>query len=179
MIGEQQVGTPYNWGGDDTPSGYVERIGQGALAGNICTCRNYNCVVDAAAGVDCSGLVSRAWNLRVHKGTSELAEFSPPVPNPGPKFENAMRADIFLREGHHVRLFKGKREQGNFEIIVLESIIASTCQGATGEIAAEGVAECYRRIEDFDAFKLLRYRNITAGEQPTINKSNGRVGRWR
>ena len=38
----------------------------GALAGSLCTCRQaeYNyCVFADAAGIDCSGFVSRAWGI--------------------------------------------------------------------------------------------------------------------
>jgi hypothetical protein len=160
MIGKSQVGVPYNWGGFDSSSGFVERINQGALAGNVCTCRDGDCVVSAAAGVDCSGFVSRAWKLTSHHGTSELPAIAPAVNDPGANFRNAKKGDVFNKAGSHVRLFVSVQE-APLRITVLESITAKTCTGVDGKpVAGEGVAECSRSIAEFNRFKLLRYKNI-------------------
>jgi cell wall-associated NlpC family hydrolase len=59
---------PYAWGGDDTPQSFIDKLtNQHALAGDVCTCRDSkfnDCVFfPKAAGVDCSGFVSRAWGV--------------------------------------------------------------------------------------------------------------------
>jgi hypothetical protein len=160
MVGTSLVGIPYNWGGFDSSADFLQRMSQGALAGNICTCRDGDCVVDAAAGVDCSGFVSRAWKLTTHHGTSELPNIASAVRDPGPNFRNARKGDIFNKAGHHVRLVESVQETP-LRITVFESITAKTCTGATGTtVAGEGVAQCTRSIDEFNHFKLLRYKNI-------------------
>jgi hypothetical protein len=94
---------PYRWGGDDTPESFKARLDWGALAGNICTCRDLAldyCLVQVSAGVDCSGLVSRAWGIR-KRGTSGLLDVATQVTS----ISDLKPGDAFDWPGRHVRLF--------------------------------------------------------------------------
>src|SRR5262249_37530454 len=80
-IGQQIGPMPYWRGGDDTPQTFMRRIAAGALAGSVCTCREQRfnqCVVADAAGVDCSGFVSRAWGIP-KRGTGGLLDVATKV----------------------------------------------------------------------------------------------------
>jgi hypothetical protein len=119
MIGQTIGPMPYWWGGDDTPQSFLRRIADGALAGSVCTCRDarYNqCVVSQAAGVDCSGFVSRAWGI-AKLGTAGLLDVATPVAG----FNNLRPGDAFDWPGHHVRLLVGRELGAAIAFKVLES----------------------------------------------------------
>jgi hypothetical protein len=124
--GERVRGVYYLWGGKDPVEKILARYGEAcesqsspsskrapAIAGNVCTE-----VVDGrpawhpdAAGIDCSGFVSRAWSISSTPGTAQMHE------NPskyglsvGPSIESSMVADALLyrtKSSGHVRLFGG------------------------------------------------------------------------
>lgn len=76
LPGEVNRGIPYKWGGFDDPASFDRRIAEGHAGGDVSTPakrRADNAAVSAvAAGVDCSGFVSRCLKLpRVHD-TSQL-----------------------------------------------------------------------------------------------------------
>ncbi|MCL5074177.1 MAG: hypothetical protein M1136_00785 [Chloroflexi bacterium] len=70
-----QVGVRYNWGGFDSIGTFQSKLG-----GN------------ATGGVDCSGFVSRAWELPVKYSTYTLTDVSSPID----RF-SAQRGDIYLK----------------------------------------------------------------------------------
>lgn len=76
MPGEVNLGIPYKWGGFDDPASFDQGIAQGYAAGDVSTPakrRADNAAVSAvAAGVDCSGFVSRCLNLPTVHDTSQL-----------------------------------------------------------------------------------------------------------
>lgn len=126
-IGKTFGPVPYNWGGADTPQGFLARLADGALAGNVCTCREaqYNqCQVNEAAGVDCSGFVSRAWGI-AKRGTSGLAQVATPVS----RLQDLRPGDAFNRAGSHVRLLVGIRPGPQLLYDVLESATNLRCEG--------------------------------------------------
>mgnify|MGYP000850510731 CR=1 FL=1 len=65
------VGLPYNWGGYQTLAEFDQRIASGQAAG----AQPDDGVLDCTAGVDCSGFVSKAWNVG-HFTTSDLDQTS-------------------------------------------------------------------------------------------------------
>ena len=72
-----QVGTnyhvPYQWGGFYSIDGFNDGIGDLKYAGDKVTdCSTNWCVSPYAVGVDCSGFVSRCWNLSSHYSTSMM-----------------------------------------------------------------------------------------------------------
>lgn len=118
---------PYHWGGGDSPETFRAKLSRGLLAGNICTCREaqYNqCQVSEAAGVDCSGFVSRTWGVTKH-GTSNLHRVAAPVPSLG----QLKRGDALNRPGSHVRLFVGFGPGPALTFEVIESATNRDCEG--------------------------------------------------
>lgn len=97
--GEMQYGMPYQWGGFDTPSTFLSKIHSGWAAGDIATA-NKRAQGDAAvsrraAGVDCSGFVSRCWRLSRPYSTAQLPEISYPI-----AWSDLKPGDILLTQGH-------------------------------------------------------------------------------
>ncbi len=62
--GKEYRGVPYNWGGFDSTDKFVKKVENGVIAGNYKKrCGNKLCVREDFAGLDCSGLVSRSWEI--------------------------------------------------------------------------------------------------------------------
>jgi hypothetical protein len=148
-IGKTFGPMPYRWGGDDSPEGFRLRINWGALAGDICTCREALfdfCLVPDAAGVDCSGFVSQAWGIP-KRGTAGLMDVAHELGSLG-----EMRpGDAFNRPGRHIRLFVRPAEGALMAFTVLESATRRDC---------EGVCERTYRPSELHGYRLIRYRGI-------------------
>ncbi len=103
----ENVGMPYQWGGFDTPRQFLERLasGQTVYAGDYASPAKVSggdaVVSRYAAGVDCSGLVSRCWGLPRPYSTSQL----PSICRPLDSIDELEPGDILLRPGEHVQIF--------------------------------------------------------------------------
>ncbi|HEU5482445.1 MAG TPA: hypothetical protein VFU80_05065, partial [Sphingomicrobium sp.] len=142
-VGEPVTAVPYKWGGFDSVEQFKRRVGASkpALAGNVCTCREpqFNgCMVARAAGVDCSGFVSRAWGLGAHNGTSRLAAIAAPLQS---LFE-LKPGDILNRPGSHVRLFVRFEPGPEVRLRTLESAVS--CGGVCERVYTPAQLQSYR-----------------------------------
>ncbi|HWK95886.1 MAG TPA: hypothetical protein VNR39_10720 [Pseudolabrys sp.] len=149
MIGTTIAPMPYKWGGDDTPSTFRTRAEWGALAGDLCTCRQaeYNyCVFADSAGIDCSGFVSRAWGIE-KRGTSGLLDVATDLDS----LNDLKPGDAFDWPQRHVRLFTGMAEGPATAFVVLESSTRFQCQG---------VCERTYRPSEMNGYRLIRYKGI-------------------
>lgn len=150
MIGTTIGPMPYRWGGGDTPATFRARTEWGALAGDLCTCRqaafNY-CIVAESAGADCSGFVSGAWGIE-KRGTSGLLDVSNDVES----FEALKPGDAFDWPQRHIRLFTGLAEGTAIAFVTLESSTRYQC---------EGVCERTYRPSEMNGYRLIRYKGIT------------------
>jgi len=150
MIGTAIGPMPYAWGGDDTPASFKDRLtNQRALAGDVCTCRDASlndCVFfPKAAGVDCSGFVSRAWGLN-KLGTAGLLKVSSKV-----GLQELMPGDAFDWPGHHVRLLV-RIDTGPPTIFhVIESATKRDC---------EGVCESQYRATQLNQYVPIRLHKV-------------------
>ena len=105
--GEVNTGLPYKWGGFDEPSNFDRAIANGLAAGDVSSPAKRRAdssgVSKHAAGVDCSGFVSRCLKLpRVHD-TSEL----PSVCSPLPSAQDLRPGDLLNIPRGHVLLCAG------------------------------------------------------------------------
>lgn len=110
--GKRSTGMPYKWGGFDTPRQFAARLkadaangGAPAAAGDMGTVEKQaagdGAVSRFAAGVDCSGFVSRCWRLDRPFSTRELPSLCTPLP----AWEELRTGDILIAPGRHVLLF--------------------------------------------------------------------------
>jgi hypothetical protein len=86
MPGEVNTGIPYKWGGFDGPASFDAAIAKGLAGGDVSSPakrRADNAAVSKqAAGVDCSGFVSRCLKLPTVHDTTQLPAVCTELPNP-------------------------------------------------------------------------------------------------
>lgn len=111
-LGKRSTGMPYKWGGFDTPRQFAGRLnadtangGAPAAAGDMVTPEK-QAAGDAAtsrfaAGVGCSGFVSRCWRLDRPFSTRELPALCTQLPS----WEDLRTGDILIVPGRHGLLF--------------------------------------------------------------------------
>ena len=100
ISGTSYVGMAYNWGGFDTISQFQSKISAGAVAGN------YKLIGDGDihsdfAGIDCSGFVSRCWNISTKYSTTTLPSICVAITS----WSDLKPGDAINLSGKHVRLF--------------------------------------------------------------------------
>ena len=112
--GEKNIGVPYQWGGYSSISGFglanpedfdEQYTGTGEFTGNIHYAGDINCnefVTSKACGVDCSGFVSRCWNLLPRQSTRTLGDSRHSWPI---TFDQLKKGDILNKYNYHVMLF--------------------------------------------------------------------------
>lgn len=101
--GQVVTGVPYKWGGFSSLKPFVvssrddfdEQIVAGFSAGDIPE-SNRDRTHEYAAGVDCSGFVSRAWQLSTKHGSWGLRDLS----DGEIAFESVLRGDLIYKTGH-------------------------------------------------------------------------------
>lgn len=84
--GEINTGIPYKWGGFDDPASFDAAIAAGRAAGDVSTPQkralDNSAVSEQAAGVDCSGFVSRCLKLPSGHDSSQLPALCDLLPGP-------------------------------------------------------------------------------------------------
>ena len=105
--GEVNTGVPYKWGGFDDPAAFDTAVANGLAAGDVSSPakrRADNAAVSKqAAGVDCSGFVSRCLKLPSVHDTTQLPAVCTPLPS-----AQALRPGDLLNISHrHVLLCAG------------------------------------------------------------------------
>ena len=97
---------PYHWGGFDTPESFLKKIADGNKAGDIADEAKRK-LGDAgtsseSCGIDCSGFVSRCWNLPRAYSTRQL----PGICDPLASWDDLRAGDILLNHRHVVLFVK-------------------------------------------------------------------------
>ncbi len=105
--GEVNSGVPYKWGGFDDPASFDDAIAQGLAAGDVSSPEkrraDNSAVSRQAAGVDCSGFVSRCLKLPSVHDTTQL----PAVCAELPSAHDLRPGDILNISHRHVILCAG------------------------------------------------------------------------
>ncbi len=111
-VGEDQH-VPYKWGGFEDIEMFLNGLDILKYAGDNYTSKC--CGSDAAVGVDCSGFVSRCWNLPKHYSTSMMDDA---LTKPYMNWSDLQPADAVHKVGH-VRLMV--KQNGNGSLTVAEA----------------------------------------------------------
>ncbi len=99
---------PYKWGGFNTLAQFDAGLSTGKFAGDI----NTDGVSSYALGVDCSGYVSRCWQLSYHASTA----YMPGITTQYSSWDDLKPGDAIHKVGH-VRLFVERNINGSFKIV--------------------------------------------------------------
>ena len=105
--GEVNEGIPYKWGGFDDPNSFDESVAAGLAAGDVSSpakrAADNAAVSGRAAGVDCSGFVSRCLKLPRVYDSAQL----PAICDPLPRAADLQPGDLLNIPRRHVMLFAG------------------------------------------------------------------------
>ncbi len=150
-IDHVNYGVPYKWGGFDTPRSFMAGLKKGKYAGDISSPYKrkflHAAISEDAVGIDCSGLISRAWRLDRPYSTRELPEICDRLES----WHDLKPGDILNRYNHHVVMFTGWKKRG-------ELIYGCEAGPVSGWRACGSVVEVdYLKELDYQA---LRYRNM-------------------
>lgn len=99
---------PYKWGGFQTIAQFDAGLVAGKYAGDIHT----SGVSTHAVGVDCSGFVSRCWQLTYHSATSMMPDITTQYSD-----WNLLKPGDAIHKVGHVRLFLERNPNGSFRIV--------------------------------------------------------------
>ncbi len=98
-----QKGVPYDWGGFDTVAEFDQKIADGYGAGS----HSWHGILSCTTGVDCSGFVSRCWELSEKYSTSTIGEVSHSIAK-----KDLVSGDAFNKKGSHIVLWVGTAGDG-------------------------------------------------------------------
>lgn len=146
--GEINVGIPYKWGGFDLPEEFDAGLLAGKYAGDAYSKEKRRLLDDGvslhAVGIDCSGFVSRCWNLPRSYSTRELPQLCDEIAD----WAQLRPGDIFNKHNAHVRLFAGWADEERTRAITYEAASKVRRQEyAAADMLAEG-------------YSAWRYKNI-------------------
>lgn len=154
-IGQKNVGLPYMWGGFDTPESFDAGLRAGKAAGDIYTAEKRRLLDDAvsrqAVGIDCSGFISRCWQLPRSYSTRELAALCEPVTD----LAKVLPGDIFNLHNAHVVLFaswepdaiEDEAAATLLRIAVPETALSPDTARATRALFVAGTTKRFRAYE--------------------------------
>jgi hypothetical protein len=139
-LGDDLTGVPYNWDGKGDLDSIRDELARGYRAGNICS--EYRNKSPNTTGIDCSGFVAQVWGVSSF-GTGNAKSIAKPLT----KLERMRWGDVFVRVGHHIRLYVEQEVTPEFgmRIHTLES------QGA-----CNGTCERSYHVEHFHGYELMR-----------------------
>ncbi len=107
IVGEN-ARIPYRWGGFNTLSQFKSGLNSGKYAGDINTAG----VSNYSVGVDCSGFVSRCWQLSYQSSTRDM----PSITTQYSSWDDIKPGDAIHKIGH-VRLFIDKTSGGALRVV--------------------------------------------------------------
>lgn len=97
---------PYQWGGFDTPESFLEKIAAGKKAGDIGNeakrAMGDDGTSSESCGIDCSGFVSRCWNLKRPYSTRQFHKICDRLES----WDDLKPGDILLNHRHVVLFVK-------------------------------------------------------------------------
>lgn len=141
IIGQENQGVPYKWGGFDSLTSFSAGVRGGKAAGDLYTTEKRRLADSAvsaeAVGLDCSGFISRCWKLRKKYGTSTLPGLCVPLRSTS----DLKPGDIMNAAGGHVVLFAGWLDAGKDRARFYEANPYSkvqACEFSVRDLAAGG-----------------------------------------
>jgi hypothetical protein len=98
-VGENR-GVPYAWGVYDSPEDFARKVEEGRRAGHVPKSRASKRSAETA-GIDCSGLLSKSWQLSRTYSTGQLPEITKRLSS----FDELLPGDAIDKPNAHVMVF--------------------------------------------------------------------------
>ena len=159
LPGEVSKGIPYKWGGFDGPASFDASIANGLAAGDVSSPakrRADNAAVSAqAAGVDCSGFVSRCLKLPAVHDTTQLPSVCFVLPSAG----NLRPGDLLNIPHRHVILCAGWASADRTWIYFYET-------GGPPDYWKPGLKQAPLEALLALGYQPLRYRGMATEDRP-------------
>jgi len=159
LPGEVSKGIPYKWGGFDGPASFDASIANGLAAGDVSSPakrRADNAAVSAqAAGVDCSGFVSRCLKLPTVHDTTQLPAVCFVLPSAG----NLRPGDLLNIPHRHVILCAGWASADRTWIYFYET-------GGPPDYWKPGLKQAPLEALLALGYQPLRYRGMATEDRP-------------
>lgn len=146
VSGEENVGVPYKWGGFSSLPQFDQGIAEGKFAGHIPTSGKSSATM-AAVGVDCSGLVSRCWQLRGKRSTRSLPSICVQLNS----YDQLQPGDVLNVVNRHVMLFVEFENADKSRLKVIE---------ATASKGKVHYSSYPRELLEKNGYKPLRYKQF-------------------
>jgi hypothetical protein len=171
--GKTYKGLPYNYGGADSLEVFQRKILEGVIAGNYRKrCGKMLCTRADLAGLDCSGLVSRCWQIPRY---STIA-----LPNITIRIcrEDLRPGDILNSPENHVVLFDQFDDEG--QMWVFESVAWLKMEGKPPAGVAYRVVDLGEEYTPRRYYKFIRTaeRVRTTRPVPVVKKPGARAKRF-
>jgi hypothetical protein len=116
--GSANTGVPYQWGGFSTLAEFDAGVRASRCAGHAPADESSDASY-RAVGVDCSGLVSRAWNLPFKHSSASLPSLCYALDG----WTELLPGDIANRANHHVMLFESYANAEKTQLRVIEAAV--------------------------------------------------------
>jgi cell wall-associated NlpC family hydrolase len=157
--GELNEGIPYKWGGFDDLASFDRAIAEGRAGGDVSTpakrMADNKAVSAQAAGLDCSGFVSRCLKLPEVRDSSQL----PGLCDPLPTASNLQPGDLLNIPHRHVLLFAGWASPDHSSIYYYETGGIPDWKPALKESPLQAILDL--------KFQPLHYRGMARQEVPS------------
>lgn len=157
--GEVNTGIPYKWGGFDDPASFDAAIAAGSAAGDVSTPQKRaldNAAVSAdAAGVDCSGFVSRCLKLPSGHDSTQLPALCDRLPSP----MDLRPGDLLNIPRQHVMIVAGWAEPDRSWIYYYETGGIPDWKPALKQAPLQALLDL--------GYQPLRYRGMARESRPS------------
>lgn len=143
-VGEANKGVAYGWGNASTIEEFDAGIAEGKLAGNVPEDKS-RMGSKYSVGVDCSGLLTRCWNLPKKIATRDIPKYADKI-----SLEEIRQGDVFAKVGSHVMFYMEFLDEEKKRVRIVDSTRStgkvSVREMSVEELLAEGY-EVYRKKE--------------------------------
>lgn len=152
VAGELNEGMPYQWGGFSSFADFQKQLKAGRYAGDVYTAEKRRlgdaAVSKQAIGIDCSGLVSRCWQLERPYSTKELPALCTTLAS----YDDLKPGDILNAPEKHVLIFRGFADEQKQRLLAYEAGSPPSWKVLLNSIPKSLLTE--------QGFQPLRYKKI-------------------
>ena len=143
-VGEANTGVAYGWGNASTIEEFDAGIADGKLAGNVPEDKS-RMGSKHSVGVDCSGLLTRCWNLPRKIATRDVPKIADKI-----NLDEIRQGDVFAKVGSHVMFYMEFLDEEKKRVRIVDSTRStgkvSVREMMVEELFADGY-EVYRKKE--------------------------------